>query len=100
MPTNPKEGRDPFFPDSARPYQSATPAVHVAELTSLKLVGVSGTPEHRLVIINKNTFAEGDEQDVVVPGGRIRVRCLKINPNSVLIEVAGHNHELNFSDSQ
>lgn len=100
MPASPKEGCDPFFPNSTRPYNTAGPVTQNVEWTSLKLAGVSGSPDHRLVIINNNTFAEGDEQDVSVPGGRIHVSCLKISPRSVLIKVAGQTHELIFTNNE
>src|SRR5690242_18624860 len=79
IPTNPKQGRDPFYPNSNRPYDSATAGqVHLADVSSLVLKGVSGPPDHRLAIINSHTFAEGDEQDLVTSQGRIHVRCVEI----------------------
>ena len=97
MPTSPKEGHDPFFPQSTRPYGTSTVPAPKVEWTALKLVGISGSAEHRLVIINNNTFAEGDEQDVPVEGSRIHVRCLKISTNSVTLMVGGQTRELSFS---
>ncbi len=97
-PASPQEGRDPFFPESTRPYgKTSEPTASRVDWTALKFVGISGTPERRLVIINNNTFAEGDEQEVPLAGGRIIVRCLKITPNSVLIMVAGQTRQLDFS---
>jgi hypothetical protein len=55
--------------------------------------------DHRLVIINNHTFAEGDEEDVSTPGGRIRVRCVEIRGNSVLVEADGQRQELTFQAS-
>jgi hypothetical protein len=53
QPTNPKEGRDPFFPNSLRPYASAVvPNTRTSDLSSLVMEGTSGDPEHRLAIIN------------------------------------------------
>lgn len=99
VPTSPQEGHDPFYPQSTRPYGTTTSApVPKVEWTSLKLVGISGSTEHRLVIINNNTFAEGDEQDVPVAGSRVHVRCLKINTNSVTLMVGGQTRELDFSN--
>jgi hypothetical protein len=96
MPTNPHEGRDPFFPESSRPYQSAI-ATHVAEVTTLTIKGFSGAGENRMVIINNHTFGVGDEGDVLTPSGRVHVRCLAINPDGVVIEANSQRRELSFS---
>jgi hypothetical protein len=96
MPTNPHEGRDPFFPESSRPYESAI-ATHVAEVTTLVIKGFSGTPGNRMVIINNHTFGVGDEGDVLTSSGRVHIRCLDINPNGVVIEANSQRRELSFS---
>ena len=101
LPANPGEGRDPFFPKSNRPYESA-PSVtnsNVVEVTSLVVRGVSGSTDHRLVIINNHTFAAGDIADVLTDQGRIRVHCVEIKPRVVVIEVGGQYHELTPSDN-
>jgi len=103
MPASPKEGRDPFFPSSTRPYQSAvlanTPA---ADLNPNLLVmqGISGMPPNRLVVINKHTFAKGDYAEVSTSQGRIHIHCLEINANSVVIEANGQRHELRYEEKQ
>jgi hypothetical protein len=63
------------------------------------LKGFSGTPGHRLVIINNHTFAAGDEGDVITEQGRIHVRCVEIRSHSVVIEVSGKYHELTSPDN-
>ncbi|MGO8836588.1 MAG: hypothetical protein ACLQAH_05090 [Limisphaerales bacterium] len=100
MPTNPKEGRDPFFPDSNRPYESATAGKpHVADVSSLVLRGISGSSNQRLAIINSHTIGVGDEQDLVTPQGRLHIRCIEIKTNSVVIESGGSIHELKYNDN-
>jgi hypothetical protein len=100
LPSNPGEGRDPFFPKSNRPYEM-TPAAtnNIAEVTALVIKGVSGSTDHRLVIINNLTFAVGDIRDVMTDRGRIRVHCVEIKPRSVIIEVGNQYHELSISDN-
>jgi hypothetical protein len=100
LPTNTKEGRDPFFPNSNRPYEAAEMATtnRTVEVTALVLKGFSGSPEQRLAIINNHTFAAGDEGDVTTAQGRIHVRCIEIRPHSVVVQIGGQYHELTFSD--
>jgi len=99
LPSNPKEGRDPFFPDSMRPYEMATAAnSRVADISSLKVRGFSGSLDQRLVIINNHTFAVGDEGDVSTVVGRIHLRCVEIKTNSVVVEIGGQRHELSYSN--
>lgn len=99
LPSNPRQGRDPFFPNSNRPYEiAATAHPRVNDISSLVVKGFSGKPPHRLVIINNYTFAVGDEGDVVTPAGRIHLRCIAIKKNSVVIEVGNQEHELFYSN--
>jgi hypothetical protein len=97
LPANPKEGRDPFFPASTRPYEDAASKNPVAgDLTALVLKGFSGTPDHRLAVINNHTFGVGDEGDVLTPHSRIHIRCVEIKTNSVVIKSGGQRHELSY----
>jgi hypothetical protein len=98
QPANPNEGRDPFYPNSMRPYQDATPAQHTVDLSAIQIKGFSEIAGHRYVIINNHTFAEGDEGDVLTKGGRVHLRCLAVGPRSVLVEVNGARQLLNSSD--
>jgi hypothetical protein len=103
MPANPQEGRDPFYPASSRPYQAAiATSAKTAEvnISLFSLQGVSGQSPNRLAIINKRTFAAGDNLDVSTSQGRIRIHCLEIGDNSVVIEVNGQRHELRFDGQQ
>jgi hypothetical protein len=96
IPTNPNEGRDPFFPDSTRPYEDSI-SKHAADITALEIKGFSEIAGRRYVIINNHTFAEGDEGDVITPGGRVHIRCLTVGTDSVLVESDGSRHLLKFS---
>lgn len=97
LPTNPTEGRDPFFPNSMRPYEAFISKRQV-ELSSIEVKGFSEINGHRYVIINNHTFGEGDEADVLTPEGRVHVHCLAITPDSVLVEAGGVRHLLKFQD--
>jgi len=101
IPTNSKDGRDPFFPNSTRPYETVSAArPHTGDVSSLVLKGISGPPNHRLVIINNHTFGVGDEENLVTPQGPIHIRCIEINARSVVIESAGQRHELNYTNNR
>jgi hypothetical protein len=97
QPTSPKEGRDPFFPNSMRYFASiVVPTAKTKDLSSLVIRGKSGTSDHPLVIINDITFAEGDDRDVITTDGRIHIRCLQIVGDLVVIEANGQHHQLHF----
>lgn len=99
MPTSPSEGRDPFFPNSIRPYEDSVAKHHTqVDITSLQIKGISEIAGHRYVIINNHSFGEGDEGDVITSDGRIHIRCLSIGTDSVLVESGGAQHVLKFSD--
>jgi hypothetical protein len=99
LPLNPREGHDPFFPNSNRPYEIAAAAnTRTGNVTSLVLKGFSGSQNHRLVIINNHTFAAGDTGDVITSDGRVHLRCIEIKANSAVIEVGGQRHELIYSN--
>lgn len=98
MPTSPSEGRDPFFPNSTRPYEDFV-TKRPLDLTSLEIKGFSDIAGRRFVIVNNHSFAAGEEGDVLTPQGRIHIRCLSVGADSVLVESAGVRHLLKFSDS-
>lgn len=93
-PASNKEGRDPFFPESTRLIDAAASTNRVPQITSLKVPGISGPPEHRLAIINNHTFAVGDEGDVLTATGRIHLKCVDIQTDAVVVEVNGQLHRI------
>jgi hypothetical protein len=99
MPSGPSEGRDPFFPNSMRPYEDAmVKAKRPAELSSLRIKGFSQIGNQRYVIINNHTFGAGDEGDVITTEGRIHIRCLSVGIDSVMVESGGAQHLLKITD--
>lgn len=98
IPTTPQQGKDPFFPRSMRLFTSAvvstnlqpTPAVTV----ELKLNGISGISPRRLAIINNRTFEANEEGIVSTASGPVRIRCLEIRADSVLVQIGGEQRIL------
>ena len=56
---------------------------------ALALKAVIGTSKHSQAVINNEIFEAGEEQPVRVPNGHVRVRCIEIGGNYVLVQVEG-----------
>jgi hypothetical protein len=99
-----KTAKDPFFPNSARRVvktNAATSASAPPPITQLALKGFFVNRKgERLVTINDKDFAAGDEAEVTVPSGKIRVRCLDIKNRTVTIMIEGdtQQRELRWQD--
>jgi len=96
VPTQPGEGRNPFFP------QSTVQVVIVPRITpdnpiesfSFHLNGIT-SPPRRTAIINGRTFEAGEEGEVHMPsGGKILIKCEEIKADSAVITVGGQRREL------
>ena len=100
-PTNPSEGRDPFFPGSTRPYNSNPQSqIRGPSLAELSLRSILGTPPHVFAIINNHTFARGDDGDITTKSGqRLHVTCVDINANAgtATVEANGMSEVLHLS---
>jgi hypothetical protein len=98
IPRSPDEGRDPFFPNSARLFAAvASKAITLPVATTsaeLLLKGFSGPSNQRLAIINNRTFSSGESGEVRTSNSRVRVRCVQINEDSVIIETNGERRVL------
>ena len=93
------DGRNPFFPQSVKhigfeAISRTTPAP--APQVELVLSGISGTAERPLAIINNRTLTAGEEADVPLGTGKIRIRCQEINmaDGTVLVQVGGQSRQL------
>lgn len=95
QPANPKEGRDPFFPESTHPYEAAI-AAQTVTTTTLTVKGYSIANGRPIVIINNHSFMVGDEGDVLTAGGRAHLHCLEIRNDTVIVEINGIRHEIHF----
>ena len=99
QPTTQAEGRDPFYPESTRVFDSApvaTQQAHVEAPTSLTVKGVSVVNGHTYVILNNHTFGIGDEGDVISGSTHVHVHCLEIRPGTVIVEINGARHEIRY----
>jgi hypothetical protein len=103
VPRKMTEGRDPFFPNSSRPYVTETATKPTADSSlpeyEFSLKGISGSAERPLAIINNTTFTTGEENEVIIKGKRIKIRCYEINmtAGTVLFEYAGTRRQLKLS---
>ena len=96
VPTQPGEGRNPFFP------QSTVQVVMITKVTpdnpiesfSFILNGITSPPK-RTAIINNRTFEPGEEGEVRMPSGaKILIKCEEIKAVSAFIKVGGQRREL------
>jgi hypothetical protein len=102
IPSSPRAGKDPFFPNSLRPYGPSlvspdlkTNVPPAAAVVELHLNGISGTADRRFAIINNRTF--GANEEGVVPtssGPPARIRCLEIKADSALVQIGGERRLL------
>ena len=92
---NPRQGKDPFFPNSKRRLGTVpvvtvstntnSPAVVVDYTRLLFLKGIYG----KYVMINNVDFAMDEEKTIKFPAGSVKVKCVEIREKSVLVEVNG-----------
>jgi hypothetical protein len=107
IPANASEGCDPFFPDSIRVYTLVHEQAnaHESPVTSLQVKSIMGAAPRYFAIIGTkdysggaNTFGVGDIEDIISQDGRrLTIHCIKITPNSVLVEVNGQPVPLTYS---
>ena len=103
MPSSSRDGRDPFYPESQRPYEEAVVQVakpHTVDVASFTITGHSVENGHEMVIINKHTFAVGDEGEVMTSAGRVHVRLVEIHGNVAVVEANGGRREIAISNKQ
>jgi len=99
LPTNPREGRDPFFPESTRLFDELTPQTNspTASAKTLVVRGSSWEHGHAMLIINNHTFAVGEQGDVLTPGGRVHLRLVEVRKDVAIVEVNGTQRELSLT---
>lgn len=83
-----RAGKDPFFPNRILVPVAKTPGPKVVDASGqLQLKGFSGPVNRRLAIINNQTLEVGEEREVTTSGGKIKIRCVEIRADSVLVEL-------------
>jgi hypothetical protein len=88
----PDKGKDPFFPGSHRRdpvavVQAKASKAHV--IPDLILRAVTGSTNRRFAVINSETFELGETSAVRIPTGHVRVTCLEIGDDYVVVSVEG-----------
>jgi hypothetical protein len=99
VPSQPSEGRNPFFPQSTTVTVAAPTKVtkeNPIESFSFVLNGITSPPK-RTAMINGRTFEPGEEGEVRLPsGGKILIKCVEIKADSAIIDVTGQRRELHL----
>lgn len=97
IPSSPKEGRNPFFPQAAvqpAPAPAKPEKTSSVETSSFVLNGITSPPK-RTAIINNRTFERGESGEVKLGNGsKILIKCVDIRNDSAVIEVDGQQREL------
>ncbi len=95
VPSQPSEGRNPFFPQST--VRVVVPKVNKEnpiDTTSFVLNGIT-SPPRRTAMINGRTFEVGELGEVKLPaGGKQLIKCEEIKSESAIIDVGGQRREL------
>jgi hypothetical protein len=92
IPANPKEGRNPFFPQS-------TPVAPVVrpkdvDMSGIILNGITSPPK-RSAMINGRTFEVGEPGEIKLPNGaKVLIKCEEIKIDSAVIILDGQRREL------
>ena len=97
IPSQPSEGRNPFFPQSTvRVVPPIVNPQHPVDTTLFILNGITSPPK-RMAMINGRTFEPGEEGEVRLSGGgKMLIKCEEIKAESAVISVAGQRRELHL----
>ena len=97
VPAAPKDGRNPFFPQSvtAAPVVKPTEGVTI-DFSSFVLNGIT-SPPRRTAMINGRTFEPGEAGEIKLPSGvKVPIKCEEIKSESTIITVNGQRRELHL----
>jgi len=99
IPSQPSEGRNPFYPQSRMGFQAAPPTTKphepsVIDTSSFVLNGITSPPK-RTAMINGRTFEPGEAGEVRLPSGaKALIKCEEIRNESAVIVVNGQRREV------
>jgi hypothetical protein len=95
IPSQPSEGRNPFFPQST--VRVIVPPINnpnSIDTATFVLNGIT-SPPRRTAMINGRTFEPGEEAEVRLPsGGKMLIKVEEIKSESAIILVGGQRREL------
>jgi hypothetical protein len=93
---NPRECRNPFFPQSAVAAPLPVPKQNSSDFSSFILNGITSPPK-RTAMINGSTFELGEEHEIKLPNGsKVMIKCEEIRADSAVISVGGVRRELHL----
>jgi len=95
IPASPKDGRNPFFPQSVAVGPVVQPKAGTAiDSSGIVLNGITSPPK-RTAMINGRTFEPGEEGEIRLPNGaKVLIKCEEIGADSTVILVNGSRREL------
>jgi hypothetical protein len=94
VPTNPKQGHNPFFPRSTFSAPAAQPKPEAIDTSGVVLNGLT-SPPRATAMINGRTFEAGETGEIKLRNGaRVLVRCLEIKPDLVVAVIGSQRCEL------
>ena len=96
IPVTPKDGRNPFFPESAQIVPQITkPKGDQFGDQAFVLNGMTPSGPRRTAMINGRTFEIGESGEVRLPSGtKLLIKCEEIKVDSVIISVDGQRREI------
>jgi hypothetical protein len=98
-PSQPSEGRNPFYPQSNNGFQAPAPVKMpdgAPDLSSFVLNGIT-SPPRRTAMINGRTFEIGETGEVRLPNGaKVLIKCIQIGNESAVIDVNGQRREVHL----
>lgn len=96
IPANPRQGRDPFFPQSAVDVPVVKARQPNLDNHAFVLNGIT-SPPMRTAMINGSTFEIGEEHELrLADGSRVMVKCEDIGSDSAIILAGGVRRELHL----
>jgi len=95
VPGHPRDGRNPFFPQSTLGLPQPKPKEVLLDTSSFVLNGITPSGPKRTAIINNRTFEIGEEGEVKLPSGaKAMIKCEDIKTDTAVILYAGQRREL------